>query len=103
MLKGRNLGEGLARQLRLLAMGAERYVDELVRHPFFRQREPRAPHIGAEGKTIHNRVCHCFCQWLRRRGALKAPTERAALEQSDVCGSASDCSRAARSVGAFSA
>src|SRR6202035_4475520 len=60
MLEGRNLGKRLARQVQLLAVSPERHIDQLVRHPLFRQREPRAPHMSAAGRAIDDRVSHCF-------------------------------------------
>src|SRR5579875_2775721 len=58
MLESRHFGEGVARQMRLLAMLAERHLDEIVGDPLFRERHPRAPHIGAAGRTIDDRACH---------------------------------------------
>lgn len=43
VLESRQLGEGLTREVRLLAMGAEWHVDKLVRNTLFGGCQSRAP------------------------------------------------------------
>ncbi len=58
VLEGRDLGEGLASQMRRFAVSAERHLDKLVGDALFGERQSRAPHIGAAGRTVNDRMRH---------------------------------------------
>src|SRR5207244_10674629 len=93
MLEGRHLGEGMARQMRLLAMGADFELDELVRDALFREREAGAPHIGAARRAIDDRPRH-----IRSSPRANGSVHDAPLAAGVLAGGAVDLGRAAAEI-----
>jgi hypothetical protein len=58
MLECRHLGEGMARQMRFLAMTTEPGIDELVRDTFLGECQASAPHMSAARRAIDDRPRH---------------------------------------------